>query len=86
MGLELLGGRQTEEGMAVTFATERGIELLEGTYEEVARLAEVMHQVSVLAALNEDESVWLEDVAVGDAVVQFGLGPGGTARVRILRQ
>jgi hypothetical protein len=52
----------------------------------VARLAEVMHQVSVLAALNEDESVWLEDVAVGDAVVQFGLGPGGTARVRILRQ
>jgi hypothetical protein len=85
MGLELLGGRQSEEGVAVTFATDDGIELLEGTYEQVARLARVMNQVSVLATLNDDESVWIEDVAIGDAVVQLGLNPGGQARVRILR-
>jgi hypothetical protein len=85
MGMELLGGRQTDEGMAITFATDRGIEVLEGTYDEVARLAEVMKQVSVLATLNDHESVWVEDVAIGDAVVQFGLNPGGDARVRILR-
>jgi hypothetical protein len=85
MSLELLGGHETADGIAVTFATEHGIEQLEGTREEVARLAEVMHQVSVFAALDMDETSWLEDVAVGNAVVQFGLRAGGQAKVRILR-
>ena len=52
---------------------------------EVARLAEVMRQVSALAAVNDVERVWLEDVVVGDAIVQLGINPHGQARVRILR-
>jgi hypothetical protein len=85
MSLELLGGHETADGIAVTFVTDGGVVPLEGTHEEISRLAEVMQQVSVLAALNEDESVWLEAVRVGDAIVKLGLSPGGEARVRILR-
>ena len=44
-----------------------------------------MEQVSVLAALDETEKVWLEDVVVGEATVKLGLSPGGQARVRIIR-
>jgi hypothetical protein len=85
MSLELLDAHQTTDGIAVTFVTERGIEPLEGSCDEVARLAHVMQQVGALASLNEEESVWLEEVAVGDAVVKLGLNPGRQARVRILR-
>ncbi len=85
MSLELLGGEITENGIAVTFATEKGLETLEGTTDEVLRLAAVMSQVSAMAALNDDERVWLEDVAVGRAIVKLGLAPGGRVRVRILR-
>ena len=86
MSLELLEAHETEQGIAVTFATERGIEPLEGSRAEVAHLAVVMQQVGVLARLNEDERVWVEDVTVGDAIVKLGLNPGGQARVRILRR
>lgn len=86
MSLELLCARPTADGIAVTFATDRGIEPLEGSRAEVAHLAEVMRQVGVLARLNEDERVWVEDVAVGDAIVKLGLNPGGQARVRIVRR
>ena len=85
MGLELLSAHETAEGIAVTFATEHGVEPLEGSRAEVAHLAQVMAQVSALAQLNERERVWLEDVEVGEAIVQLGLNPGGQARVRILR-
>lgn len=85
MSLELIDARQTAAGIAVTFATERGVEPLEGTCAEVARLAHVMQQVGALAALNDDERVWLDEVTVGDAVVKFGLSPGRQARVQILR-
>jgi hypothetical protein len=86
MSLELLDARQTEDGIAVTFVTERGIEALHGTCDEVARLATVMKQVGVLASLNDaDDRVWLEDVPVGDAIVKFGLNPGQQARIQILR-
>jgi hypothetical protein len=85
MSLELLDAHQTEDGIAVTFVTERGIERLQGTLDEVARLAQVMQQVGVLASLNEAERVWLQDVQVGDAIVKFGLNPGGQARIQILR-
>lgn len=85
MSLELLDAHQTTDGISVTFATERGIEPLQGSCDEVARLARVMQQVGALASLNEQESVWLEEVAVGDAVVKLGLNPGRQARVRILR-
>jgi len=85
MSLELLCAHETESGIAVTFATDRGLEPLEGSYDEVARLAQAMQQVGALAGVNQDESVWLEDVAVGDAVVRLGLNPGGRARVRIVR-
>lgn len=85
MSLELLDAHPTEAGIAVTFATDRGVEPLEGTPEEVARLAQVMKQVGALAAINEHDHVWLEAVTVGRAVVQLGLRPGGQARVRFLR-
>jgi hypothetical protein len=86
MSLELLSAHETAEGIAITFLTDRGIEPLEGTPSEVARLARAMAQVGALAQLNEDELVWLEDVEVGNAVVKLGLNPGGQARVRILRR
>src|SRR5579875_2900367 len=71
MSLELLGACETEDGIAVTFVTDHGVELLEGTCAEVARLAQVMAQVGALASLNEEEMVWLEEVPVGDAVVKL---------------
>ncbi|HWE10050.1 MAG TPA: hypothetical protein VG325_11885 [Solirubrobacteraceae bacterium] len=86
MSLELLDAHQTADGIAITFVTERGIEPLEGSCQEVARLARVMQQVGALAALNDNEQVWLEEVAVGEAVVKLGLKPGRQARVRILRR
>lgn len=85
MSLELLEAHETSDGIALTFATERGIEPLEGSCDEVARLATVMQQVSALASLNEEEHVWLEQVVVGDATVHLGLKPGRQARVRIVR-
>jgi hypothetical protein len=85
MSLSVLDARETATGVAVTFVTDNGIEPIEGTHEEVARLADVMRQVSALAALNDSERVWLEDVRVGDAIIKLGLNPQGQARVRILR-
>ena len=85
MSFAVLDARETEDGVAITFITDRGLEPLEGSHEEVARLADVMRQVSALAAINDAERVWLEDVIVGDAVVQLGINPHGQARVRILR-
>jgi hypothetical protein len=84
MSLELLDARETDEGMAVTFATERGIERLEGSPDELARLARAMQQVAALGQLNEHESVWVEEVPVGRSLVKLGLSPGGQARVLIL--
>lgn len=86
MSLELLDAHQTADGIAIMFVTERGIEPLEGSCQEVARLARVMQQVGALAALNDTEQVWLEEVAVGEAIVKLGLKPGRQARVRILRR
>ncbi|MGO9904094.1 MAG: hypothetical protein ACLP0J_31515 [Solirubrobacteraceae bacterium] len=86
MSLGVLDAHETTKGLAVTFITDYGLEPLEGSYDEVARLAQVMQQVSVLASLNDhNERVWVQDVAVGDAIVKLGLSPGGQARVRILR-
>ena len=85
MSFAVLDARETEYGVAITFITDKGLEPLEGSHEEVARLADVMRQVSALAAVNDAERVWLEDVIVGDAVVQLGINPHGQARVRILR-
>src|SRR5436305_11821014 len=61
MSLELLDARETAEGMAVTFATDRGIERLEGSPDEMARLARAMQQVAALGQLNDEESAWLEE-------------------------
>jgi hypothetical protein len=83
MSLELLDATETAEGMAVTFATERGLERLEGTPDELAHLARAMRQVAALGQLNEYESVWVEEVAVGRSLVKLGLNPGGQARVLI---
>ena len=77
---------QRLDDIAVTFVTERGIEPLEGTCDEIARLATVMQQVSALAALNENERVWIDEVAVGDAIVKLGLNPGLQGRVKIIRR
>jgi hypothetical protein len=86
MSLELLDAHQTARGISVTFATDRGIEPLEGSCEEVARLARAMQQIGALAALNEHEQAWLEEVTVGEAIVKLGLKPGRQARVRIIRR
>ncbi len=85
MSLAVLDAHETAMGLAVTFITDSGLEPLEGTCEQVARLAKVMEQISVLAPLNETEKVWLEEVAIGDAIVKLGLSPHGQARVRIER-
>jgi DNA-binding IclR family transcriptional regulator len=85
MSLALLDSQQTADGIAVTFITDHGLERLEGSCEQVARLAEVMQQVSVLATLNDDESVWVEEVTVGDAKVKLGLNPGKQTRMLIVR-
>lgn len=85
MSLELLSADQTDEGLAVTFATDRGVERLIGTPDEMARLARSMQQVAALGQLNDDENVWLDAVPVGDAIVKLGISPGGQARVLILR-
>ena len=84
MSLELLDAHETDKGMAVTFATERGIERLEGSPDELARLARAMQQVAALGQLNEHESVWVDEVPVGRSLVKLGLSPGGQARVLIL--
>ena len=83
MSLELLEAHETDNGMAVTFATERGIERLEGSPDELAHLARAMQQVAALGALNEHERVWVEEVPVGSSLVKLGLSPGGQARVLI---
>lgn len=84
MSLELLGAHETTAGIAATFGTDRGLLRLEGTPEEMACLARAMQQVAALGELGEYEGVWVEDVPVGDVIVQLGLKPGGRARVRIL--
>ncbi len=84
MGLEIMEARQTESGVAVTFATERGLVAVEGSDSEIRRLAKVMAQVAALAPLNETERTWIEDVAVGDSLVKLGLAPGGEGRVQII--
>jgi hypothetical protein len=86
MSLELLDAQPTAEGLVVTFGTERGIERLEGSPEQVARLARAMQQVAVLGQLNEHDDLWLDAVAVGDAIVKLGLAPGGQTRVLITRR
>ena len=85
VSLEVLSARQGPNGIALTLATERGIEPLEGSCDEIAHLARVMHQVGALAAVNDRESVWIEDVPVGDAIVRLGLKAGRRARLQILR-
>jgi hypothetical protein len=85
MSLALLDAQETAEGLVVTFATDYGLEQLEGSHEEIARLAQVMEQVSVLAPLNDTDRVWVQDVVVGDATIRLGLNPGGQTRMRIDR-
>jgi hypothetical protein len=85
VSLEVLSARQSGNGIALTLATERGIEPLEGSCGEIAHLARVMQQIGALAAANECENVWIEDVPVGDAIVRLGLKSGRQARIQILR-
>jgi hypothetical protein len=84
MNLEVLGAHETAEGLAVVFATERGVQRLEGSPDEIARLARAMRQVAALGQRGEHERAWLDEVQVGRSVVKLGIGPGGMARVLIL--
>ena len=84
MGIEIMEARQTENGLAVTFVTDRGLVAVEGSELEINRLAEVMAQVAALAPLNETEKVWIENVPVGSSLVRLGLAPGGEGRVQII--
>jgi hypothetical protein len=85
MSLELLDARATSAGIAITFATDRGLESLTGSRDQVARLATAMREVSASNPCHGSERVWLEDVVVGDAVVKLGMTAEGQARVRIDR-
>jgi hypothetical protein len=85
MNLSVLDAQPTAQGIAVTLVSESGFHRLEGSHEEMSRMAAVMRQVSVLAPLHDGEPMWLDDVAVGDAVVRLGLGASGDTRVLILR-
>jgi hypothetical protein len=85
LGLELLSAHQTDEGLAVTFGTDHGVQQLVGSPHEMARLARSMQQVAALGQANDHDSVWLDAVPVGDAIVKLGISPGGQARVLILR-
>jgi hypothetical protein len=85
LSLELLDAHRIDGGLAITFATDHGLESLAGSFEQVARLAQVMQQVSALASVSDSDGVWLEEVVVGDAVVKLGLNRGGQARIRIDR-
>ena len=84
MSLELLEAHETAEGLAVTFATERGVERLEGSTDEIAGLARAMQQVAALGQLNEHESSWLDEGPVGRSIVKLGINPAGMARVLIV--
>jgi hypothetical protein len=86
MGLAVLDARETANGLEVTFVTDAGLEQIEGSHAEVARLAHVMQQVSALAPLNETDNEWIEAVTVGEATVRLGLAPGGRARLLIERE
>ena len=44
MSLELLSAHQTDEGVSVTFGTDRGIEQLVGTADEIVSLARSMNR------------------------------------------
>ncbi len=86
MSLGVLDAHETAEGLAVTFITDYGLEPLEGSRDEVARLAAAMQQVSVLASLNDNnERVWVQDVTVGRRDCEARAQSRGTSAVRILR-
>ena len=85
MSLELLDAKPTAEGLAITFGTERGVERLEGSHDEIARLAQAMRQVAALGQVNDHDDVWLDAVPVGDALVKLGVAPHGQTRVLIVR-
>ena len=85
MSLELLSAHQTDEGLAVTFGTKHGIERPVGSPDEMAQLARSTQQVAALGQANDHESMWLDAVPVGDAIVKLGISSGGQARVLILR-
>ena len=85
MSLELLSAQRTDKGVSVTFGTDRGVEQLVGSAEEIVSLARSMQQVAALGQLNEHESVWVDAVPVGDAMVKLGLRPGGQTRLLIIR-
>jgi hypothetical protein len=65
MALEIVDAHPTENGLAVTFVTDAGLVPLEGSAEELGRLADVMAQVAALAPLNETEKMWIEEVRGG---------------------
>jgi len=85
MNLSVLDAHKTADGIAVTLISESGLHELEGSVEEMARLATVMRQVSVLAPLHDGELVWLEEITVGSADVKLGLSAAGRTRVLIRR-
>jgi hypothetical protein len=84
MSLEVLDAHATAEGLAVMFGTERGVERLEGSPDEIVRVAGAMQQVAALGQLGEHESAWLDEVPVGRSIVKLGINPGGMARVLIV--
>ena len=57
MSLELLSAHETDDGVSVTFGTDRGVEQLVGSPDEIVSLARSMQQVAALGHLNEHESV-----------------------------
>jgi hypothetical protein len=85
VSLSVFDAQPTADGFVITLASDSGLHRLEGSREEIARLARVMRQVSVLAPLYDGEPIWLDDVIVGCTVVRLGLTSEGGTRLLLHR-
>lgn len=86
MSLTIVDAHETITGsIRVIFGTDQGLDIVEGTREEIERLARVMTQVAALGELNTIETCWIESVVVGKDIVQLGLLPRHRIRMSITR-
>lgn len=83
--MELLDVTHTDAGtIRVSIGHADGVLGVEGTYEEIASLCDVLEQVALLATVSAAEDSWLDDVPVGADVVKLGIRAGGRVRLSIV--
>jgi hypothetical protein len=84
--MELLAAQRTPAGtIRVTLGRPTGVEVLEGSPDEIAALCDAMEQMCVLAGAADDESAWLAALPVGADIVRLGLSRGGRVRLVVQR-